>query len=125
MTSVLDSMIASLHFDERRSKENGQDVRVRRSLYKYIYLVCGALVLGGLYRWNATLPLFRSVFSKGRAVKFGPGETFDTLRSFTKFCHCRLLEIIDTSVILGNYGEKTFLQFTIYTEFFMWNLYTE
>jgi len=56
--SVLDSMIASLqHSDERRGKENGQHV-VRRSLYKYIYLVCGALVLGGLYRWNATLLCF-------------------------------------------------------------------
>lgn len=55
-------MIAGLHFDERRSKENEQDV-VRRSLYKYIYLVCGALVLGGLYQWNATLPVFLDRFS--------------------------------------------------------------
>lgn len=75
MTSVLNSMIAGLHFDERRSKENGQDV-VRRSLYKYIYFVCGALVLGGLYRWNATLPVFLDRFSPRAAratVKFGRG----------------------------------------------------
>lgn len=44
------------------------------SLYKYIYLVCRALVVGGLYSWNATLFVFRSVFSEGRVVKFGREE---------------------------------------------------
>lgn len=91
MTSVLNSMIAGLHLDERRSKENGQDV-VRRSLYKYIYLVCGALVLGGLYRWNATLPVFLDRFSpraaRARSVKFGRGglsKCCGRLRNFATF----------------------------------------
>lgn len=63
----------SLDVDKRRSKENGKDGALC-SLYKYIYLVCGALVVGGLYSWNATLLPFRSVFSEGRAVKFSREE---------------------------------------------------
>lgn len=90
MTSVLNSMIAGLHLDERRSKENGQDV-VRRSLYKYICLVCGALVLGGLYRCGMRLPLCFSIgFLQGpraraASVKFrrgGLSKCCSRLRNF-------------------------------------------
>lgn len=59
--------------ESRRWQEEKQRKRKRCascSLYKYIYFVCRALVVGGLYSWNATLLVFRSVFSKGRGVKF-------------------------------------------------------
>ena len=56
------TMIASLDVDKGRGKEDRKR-RASCSLYKYIYLVCGALVVGGLYSWNATLLVFRSVFS--------------------------------------------------------------
>lgn len=63
--------------ESRRWQEEKQRERERWalcSLYKYIYVVCGALVVGGLYSWNATLLLFRSVSSEGHAVKFSRGE---------------------------------------------------
>ena len=62
-------MIASLDVDKGRGKGEDRKRRASCSLYKYIYLVCGALVVGGLYSWNATLFVFRSVFSveEGRA----------------------------------------------------------
>lgn len=80
------------HSDRESRRWQGEKQREQKrcascSLYKYIYLVCGALVVGGLYSWNATHLVFRSVFSRGTRGKIWSRRT--SLESFeaTVSCH--------------------------------------
>jgi len=91
----LDDRSSLRHSDERGSKENGQRV-VRRCLYKYIYLVCGALVLGGS-RWNVRLSCVSIGFLQGPCGEISTWRTFEILQLLTKFCHCSAFTTNDAS----------------------------
>lgn len=86
------------HSDRESRRWQGEKQREQKrcascSLYKYIYLVCGALVVGGLYSWNATHLVFRSVFSRGTRGKIWSRrtslESFEATVSYhTRVCEC-------------------------------------